>query len=222
MSMRQLRDRVADAAAAAALLSDAGAVVGLAVEALAAACPRGIAVAFTRGFDGGYRWPAVLAAGTRLPREVWRNRGPLAWVVDIDRVPLVQRDRWIEPIPFGVHGPDYFTAAHPVTAVMGARPPPEYGRMMVCHGGRLVAWIGTYVEGKHGFTPAERAALAEAAAQLAASLRAAALAAGAPHIALAPRQREIVSRVAVGWSNKRIARDLDISPATVKTLLERL
>jgi len=39
---------------------------------------------------------------------------------------------------------------------------------------------------------------------------------------LAPRQHQIVSRVALGWSNKRIARDLEISPATVKTILERL
>jgi hypothetical protein len=31
-----------------------------------------------------------------------------------------------------------------------------------------------------------------------------------------------VSRVALGWTNKQIAKDLDISPATVKTLLERL
>jgi DNA-binding CsgD family transcriptional regulator len=223
MSVRQLRDRVADAAAAAALLSDPDAVIGLAVEAVAAACPRGITVAFTRGLDGGYRTPAVLADGVKQPREVWRNRGPLAWVVDINNVPAVQRDRWIEPIPFGVHGPGYFTTAHPITAVMGSQTLPEYGRMMVCHGGRLVAWIGTYVEGRHGFSRDEQAALVAAAAQLAMPLRvAAALAAGSPHVALVPRQHEIVSRLAVGWSNKRIARDLDISPATVKTVLERL
>jgi DNA-binding NarL/FixJ family response regulator len=51
---------------------------------------------------------------------------------------------------------------------------------------------------------------------------AAALGDDAPHVELAPRQRDIVWRVALGWSNKRIARDLEISPATVKTILERL
>jgi DNA-binding CsgD family transcriptional regulator len=45
---------------------------------------------------------------------------------------------------------------------------------------------------------------------------------GSGRAALAPRQSAIVARVARGWSNKRIARDLDISPATVKTHLERL
>jgi two-component system nitrate/nitrite response regulator NarL len=51
---------------------------------------------------------------------------------------------------------------------------------------------------------------------------AAALDCDTPRIALAPRQYDIVSRVALGWTNKRIARDLGISPATVKTILERL
>ncbi len=41
-------------------------------------------------------------------------------------------------------------------------------------------------------------------------------------IPLAPRQTEILARVALGWTNKHIARDLRISPATVKTTLERL
>jgi DNA-binding NarL/FixJ family response regulator len=49
-----------------------------------------------------------------------------------------------------------------------------------------------------------------------------ALQARSPRIALASRQVEIVERVARGWTNKQIAKDLDISPATVKTLLERL
>ena len=45
---------------------------------------------------------------------------------------------------------------------------------------------------------------------------------GMPQLVLAPRQHDILSRVALGATNKQIARDLDISPATVKTMLERL
>jgi DNA-binding NarL/FixJ family response regulator len=32
---------------------------------------------------------------------------------------------------------------------------------------------------------------------------------------LTPRQKEVAERVAKGWPNKRIARELDISPNTV-------
>jgi len=87
----------------------------------------------------------------------------------------------------------------------------------------MVAWLGVYVDARRGFRPTERAALVEVSAQLALPLRmAAVLDDDTPSIELAPRQRHIVSRVALGWSNKRIARDLEISPATVKTILERL
>src|SRR6266487_2681874 len=46
MADRLLRDRVAEAVRAADLLADTGSVVSLAVEALSAACPHGLAVSF--------------------------------------------------------------------------------------------------------------------------------------------------------------------------------
>jgi DNA-binding NarL/FixJ family response regulator len=95
--------------------------------------------------------------------------------------------------------------------------------MMVCHDARLVAWIGVLVDGRRGFHNTEQTACMELSSRLALPLRiAAALDDDLRSIPLAPRQSEILSRVALGWTNKHIARDLEISPATVKTTLERL
>ena len=148
---------------------------------------------------------------------------PMRWIVNLDRVPAWQRDRWVEPIRERVHGPAFFSRDHPVMRMIDEIAPPDYGRMMVCQGGRLLAWVGLYVDGRHAFRSNEREALAEVSARLMLPLRvAAALQARSPRIALASRQHEIVERVARGWTNKQIAKDLEISPATVKTLLERL
>jgi DNA-binding CsgD family transcriptional regulator len=46
--------------------------------------------------------------------------------------------------------------------------------------------------------------------------------AGARHLVLTPRQSEILSLVAVGFSDKQIAERLGVSPRTVRTHLERL
>lgn len=152
-----------------------------------------------------------------------QGRASSPWVVDIDHVPSWQQNSWVEPIHAGVHGLDYFSPSHPATRLFGGRTVPDYGRMMVCHDARLVAWIGVLVDGRRGFRGAEQARLAEPSARLALPLRiAAALDDDVRRIPLAPRQSEIVARVALGWTNKRIARDLEISPATVKTMLERL
>jgi DNA-binding CsgD family transcriptional regulator len=223
MNARQIRDRLADVRAASELLGNTGELLTLAVEAVGVACPHGVAFAFTRRLDGSYGSAAARLDGSAIPLPAWRGSGKSGWIVDIDRVPEWQRNRWIEPIRAGVHGPDYFTGTHPVRRLIGPKMQPDYGRLMVCHGRRMVAWIGVYVDDRRGFRAAEQATLTGIAAQLATPLRlAAALDAATPQLALAPRQHEIVSRVALGWTNKRIAQDLGISPATVKTMLERL
>jgi DNA-binding CsgD family transcriptional regulator len=223
MDTHRIRDRVANLAAAAEALCDTGRLLELAVEAVAAACPRGKAFAFTRRSDGTHGAAAAWADGSAQSLRARRPDPPVPWIVNIDRVPLWQRDRWVEPMHAGVHGPDYFSTSHPIRRLLGPRMQPDYGRIMVCRGGRMVAWLGVYVDARRGFLSAERAALDGMSARLALPLRmAAALGNDNPCIALARRQHEIVSRVALGWSNKRIARDLEISPATVKTILERL
>jgi len=219
--MREISERIAEATAAAELLSDTRSIVRLAAEALTAACPRGTSVAFTRLRDGTYDAIAVVADRTLLPPRP-RPAGRVPWIVDIENVPRWQRNGWIEPIHARVHGPDYF--ANPaVPRWTDSRELPDYGRMMVCHGGRMIAWIGTYVPASRPFRNRERAALAQTCLQLAVPLHSAVLLdKGVRPIELSRRQGEIVSLVALGYTNKQIARELDVSPATVKTILERL
>jgi DNA-binding CsgD family transcriptional regulator len=221
MNTRRVRERVEDAVCAARLLCDTRAIVDLAVDAAAAACPRALALAFTRRTDGTHGVRAAHFDGVVLARDSLRPGKPPPWVVNIDCVPDWQQNCWIEPMRAGVHGPDYFfNANHPATAVIDA---PQYGRMMVCSNARLIAWIGVFVDSRYDFTTAEQTSLRELASRLAMPLQiAAALDDDVRRIALAPRQSEILSRVALGWTNKRIGRDLGISPATVKTVLERL
>ena len=218
-----IRDRVFAAAAAADTLGDAQHVVDLTVEALGAACPHGIVTAFLRGpagedMIGSAYTDRVHAKSIRPPAE-----RPMPWIINLESVPAWQRNSWVEPISAGVHGPGFFSSDNPVMQMIGMRCAPDYGRVMVCHAGRMVAWAGVYIDAARGFRDDERAELARIAASLARPLEVAALLhAGAGPAALAPRQAQILERVSSGWSNKRIAKDLDISPATVKTLLERL
>ncbi|MFT4101699.1 MAG: LuxR C-terminal-related transcriptional regulator [Burkholderiaceae bacterium] len=217
------RDRLAELAHAADVLSDPERVVALAVEALKDVCPRGKALGFTRMPDGSIGVAAAMIHGRVVSMTRPPPSAPMPWIVNLDRVPAWQRDRWIEPIRQRVHGPAFFSCDNPVMRMIGETEPPEYGRMMLCQDQRLLAWVGLYVDAKHAFDEREREALAEVSTYLRQPLRiATALQARSPRISLAPRQHEIVERVARGWTNKQIAKDLDISPATVKTLLERL
>ena len=219
--MREIRERVAEVTSAAELLGDTWSIVRLSAEAIAAACPRGTAVAFTRRLDGSYDAFAAVVDRTILPPRP-RPAQRVPWVVDIEHVPRWQRNGWIEPLRAGVHGPDYF--ANPaVPRWIDSPEAPDYGRMMVCHGSKMIAWIGTYIPGARPFRSRERAALIEVSSQLAVPLHSAVLLnKGVQPIELSSRQAMIVSRVALGNTNKQIARELDISPATVKTVLERL
>jgi len=154
-----------------------------------------------------------------------RPQIPLRWVVKLDHVPDWQQNRWIEPISAGIHAKDYFLKVNPLPMMlMGeTRNPPDYGRIMLCRDSRKLAWLGLYVDGRRGFSEREQTELARVAAQLAAPLRLAAVLEGSPTPPrLSPRQAEIMMLVNKGMTNKQIAKDLDISPATVKTLLERL
>src|SRR6185369_8616951 len=99
MAGRLLQDRVAEAVRAADLMSDTAAVLSLAVEAVSAACPHGLTVAFTRGPDGGIGSAAASMDGQLARRETMRRPSkPVQWIVDLDHVPDWQQNRWIEPI----------------------------------------------------------------------------------------------------------------------------
>ena len=215
--MTSLRDRIEAVREVADTLMDTGAILRLSVQAMSDACERGVAVAFKR--DKGTF--TIMAEGEFITSGGRAMSHP-GWIVDIDHVPAWQRDRWVEPMQAGIHGPSYFNRSHPVMQAFGGRAP-EYGRAMICADGRLVAWAGVFVDSRRPLGDAERAQLAAIWARLAEPLRISALLArGELAQTLSSRQKEILSRVAMGWTNKRIAKDLDISAATVKTLLERM
>jgi len=211
-----LRDRIEFVREAADTLRDTGAILRLAVEAMSDACGRGVAVAFTREA----RDFTVMAEGELLPQESKASHP--GWIVDIDCVPAWQQNRWIEPMQAGIHGPDYFSPSHPLARVFRSHIP-DYGRTMICAEGRLVAWAGVFVDARRPFSDHERTRLGESCASLAEPLRVSALLSREEWTStLSVRQNQILARVSRGWTNKQIAKDLDISAATVKTLLERL
>jgi hypothetical protein len=77
---------------------------------------------------------------------------PIPWIVNLDHVPEGQQNRWIEPIAAGVHGKDYFVRTNPLPMTMaGTREPPDYGHIMLCRDGRMLAWVGLYVDSRRGF-----------------------------------------------------------------------
>ena len=96
--MDRLRERLAEANAAAALLTDAGRIVVRAAETLAAACPHGVALAFTRRLDGSIGAAAATVHRDPVGRAALQHRGPVPYSIDPDNVPPPYRDQWIEPI----------------------------------------------------------------------------------------------------------------------------
>lgn len=219
---RKSREPLGELIAAVDTLRTENALV-LAVEAISGASERGFAMAYLRRANGAIGNMAAMLDREPLPiRGPHRPRVQQSWIVDIDAVPAWQQQCWVEPMEAGIHGPDYFARPHPVATEFGWRAP-EYGRLMACRRGRLVAYAALIIDGRPPFRCTERSRLREVASRIAPPLRLAALYADENMpAALGPRQQQIVACIARGWSNKRIAREFDISPATVKTLLARL
>lgn len=202
-------------------LADEACIVDLAAETLWRACPGAVAVALTRR-------PGVAAYG---PAAIWRDGRRLPCPptalprprpgVDLDDVPMAQRDRWHEPEPAGFHAPEHMAPDDPRRRAIARLRGQAYGRVMVCQGRSMVAWIGAFAIDRPGFTAAERETLVGVAVRMVAPLRAAALlAASSPSRSATPRQQALIRCVARGMTNKEIARALAVSPGTVKTMLE--
>jgi len=73
MASRTLRERMVEAARAAELLSDTGAVLSLAVETMTQTCPHGFALAFTRSANGGIGSGAAALDGELLRRDAMQR-----------------------------------------------------------------------------------------------------------------------------------------------------
>src|SRR5690348_15462149 len=127
MAGRLLRDRVAEAVRSADLLSDTTSVLSLAVEAVSAICPHGLALAMIRRSDGAIGAAAASHDGRLLQRNMLRPPStPIPWIVDLDHVPDWQQNRWIDPIGAGIHGKDYFIKVNPVPMTLfGTRTAPD-------------------------------------------------------------------------------------------------
>jgi len=129
----------------------------------------------------------------------------------------------IEPMRCGIHGPAISPGTIRLCRCRGNRTPPDYGRMMLCQDGRMLAWIGLYVPSRGSFHDREARRLRTWHNKLALPLRLgvrARVAQPAHPPGAAPARNRGAGRARL--DQQGIAKDLDISPATVKTLLERL
>jgi DNA-binding CsgD family transcriptional regulator len=161
---------------AVAVLHDEATVVELAVRALHERCPRGIAMAITS------RGPRSDRAGTLriMSGGRWLDLAVphLAYVrtpaIDVNNVPLAQRNRWVEPFVEGIATPEGFknSTLYPLIAHLGVL---DQGRICVCSGARQVAFASVSIpEGTH-FSDDERAQLSATSAALVVPLRFASL-----------------------------------------------
>jgi DNA-binding CsgD family transcriptional regulator len=161
---------------AVSVLADETTVVELAVRALHETCPRGAAFAITS------RGPHSERMGTfrMMHRGAWLDLAipHLAYVrtpaFDVTNVPLVQRNRWVEPFALGIATPEGFkkSTIYPLVAHLGVL---DQGRICVCSGPRQVAFASVSIpEGTH-FSDDERARLSAAGAALVVPLRFASL-----------------------------------------------
>lgn len=219
MSALSAAERLAVLSNAAGILENPRELVTIAVEAVSAACPRGLALGFIRRKDGRVNEAHAVLDGEAVSLRTIQAAPLPKWVVDLDNVPASQRNNWIKPMEIGVHGPEFFEQPMTATILLGSGDL-DYGRVMICDQSRLVGWVGVYVQG--AMRDRETEDLRILSSHLISPLRIGACFGEAQRRHLSVRQQQIVSGVARGLSNKAIARELDLSPTTVKTLLERL
>jgi DNA-binding NarL/FixJ family response regulator len=156
-ALRQLTDAVA-------ILSDEARVLELAVAALHEACPRGATFGLTSRMQGGAIVPIDMshAAYVRTP------------AIEVDDVPVDQRNRWVEPFREGIATREGFksSAIYPAVKHLGIL---DQGRILICCGARRVALVGAGVPEGTTFSDAERERLVSTSAALVVPLRMTAL-----------------------------------------------
>lgn len=204
-----------------------------------AALARAAAVDLSRVGTGAVGYCIVLLPGDEPVFAIARGGGPVCHLasradlvrsryVDPGRVPVAQRDRWVEPVR------ERFVSSRaarrvPVAPLLEGLAVRDLCRQHVCIGPRLVGGLGHCASTRHPRSPQDRARLEERAAIWRPLLRAHVLLAeterprrGPVASALTRRQRQIVELVADGLTNEEIAARLRLSSHTVKTMLHRL
>jgi DNA-binding CsgD family transcriptional regulator len=213
-------------------LESADRVCDACARALAAVRPRALAFCFaTRGADASELGPVVIyAKGARVSVAPTAAESRKGYAFDPARVPADQRRRWVDPIAEGLVTPARWRRT-PVGAMLASFGVTAFVRYVACDGPRMMGMLGIgWGAAEPSLSAAERRALERIARATELPLRAAVRAgdgvAEGPEDArlarLSPRQRELCLLLGQGMTNAQIGRRMKISPATVKTMLERL
>lgn len=167
---------------AVAALTDSQRVLELSTRAIHDACGRGLAFGSFMTVDGVPRPRAfcVLHEGQPIsgaPSNLALMRSP---AFDVTDVPEAQRNRWIEPFRDGVASRESFRTGsiYPFIKRFGVF---DQGRVAVCVGPRLVAWVGAAVPEEKDITAAERSRLVKTSSALVVPMRLAAVLADSEH-----------------------------------------
>jgi DNA-binding CsgD family transcriptional regulator len=173
---------------------------------------------------------ALAKAGTLIDGGPSAADAQRSFFFDPSNIPPAQRDRWVDPFGTKLVPRDVAKRA-PVASHMKALAVQRSMRCCVCIGGRMVAAIGHAYSIDRPPSTTARTQLDRLARTAAPLLRAHALLAETspahrpqedPTGRLTQRQWQIARRAAHGLTNAQIAAQLRLSPATIKTVLERL
>ncbi len=157
------------------VLADEARVLALAVEAVHAACGRGVAFGATsRGHPRRLGHFHAMKDGAPLALAIPHLAFVRTPAIDVLDVPIGQRNRWVEPFREGIATPESFkkSTMYPVVKGLGVL---DQGRVCVCAGAKQIAIVGAAIPEGTAFDDEERARLEEAAAAIVAPLRMAAL-----------------------------------------------
>lgn len=170
-----MADAIAKLLEAVDVLADEAKVLALAVEAMHAACGRGVAFGATsRGHPRRLGHFHAMKDGAPLALAIPHVAFVRTPAIDVLDVPPEQRNRWVEPFREGIATPESFKSSsmYPVVKALGVL---DQGRVCVCAGAKQVALVGAAIPEGTAFSDAERARLTEVAAAIVAPLRMAAL-----------------------------------------------
>lgn len=174
--------------------------------------------------------PALAKTGALIVGGPSAGDAHRSFFYDTADIPVAQRDRWIDPLGAGLV-PRQTARRAPVAGYMQALGVQRSLRCCICIGPRMVAAIGHAYALAAPPSPQVLRQLEKLSAEAGQVLRAHVLLAETsivrrpqedPSGVLTRRQWQIARRATQGLTNAQIAAQLRLSPATVKTVLERL
>lgn len=159
---------------------DEGSVLELAVRALHAECPRGVAMAATtRGARAqGAGELRIMKAGAFVEVPISPEALKRSPAFDVANVPVEQQNRWVEPFRDGIASRESWKngSVYPFVRRLDIG---EQGRIAICNAEVMVAFAAVGIPEGTEFSDDERARLAARAGELVVPLRVCALLANA-------------------------------------------